>query len=137
MILTGPMPTELHTAPMPAVPLLDLDMPVVPAAGIGVAPSGDYRLRGELAAVEKVIWATLLTPAGSLDWDPGFGAALSHKRLAPSDLAAVRRRVKQLVEGVPYVARVEVQVLFEQDEVVIALEVETDFGSLSTRREVG
>lgn len=131
--ITCPMPTLLHTSPT-VPPMLDIDAPIVPANGLTVAPSGDYKLTGELATVEKVIWSALLTKSGELDWDPQFGANLRHKRLRPADLSAERRRIVQLVEAVPHVTRAEVQLLFSDDEIAVAVYAETDFGTLETRR---
>lgn len=132
MIVIGPMPVQLHTSPAPTVPFLDIDLSTVPAAGIALAPSGDYAMRGEVATLEKVIWAAVLTPLGSIDWDPRFGAQLAHKRLAPSDLAAEKRRLRQLIEGIPHVTHVDVQILFDADEARLALAVESDFGAFTT-----
>ncbi len=133
LAITCPLPTQLHTAPtVPA--LLDIDAPVIPANGFTLAPSGDYKLTGELATVEKILWATILTPLGALDWDPAFGSRLELKRLRPVDLAAERRRIAQLAATVPYVTRVDVQLLFEDDEVLVSLVVETNFGSFPTQR---
>lgn len=131
--LTGPYPTLLHTSPtVPA--LLDIDAPTIPANGFTLAPSGDYKLSGELATVEKVVWAAVRTPAGSLDWDPGFGSALRLRRLRPADLAAERRRLAELVRAVPHVTGVNVQLLFDGDEMIVRLEVSTNFGSFPTQR---
>jgi len=129
--LTAPMPTLLHTSPtVPA--LLDIDAPIAPANGFTLAPSGDYKLSGELATVEKMIWHALLTPAGSFDWDPDFGSALRHKRLRPSELAAERRRIVQLVAAIPYVTSASVQLLFDGDEISVAVTADTNFGTLET-----
>lgn len=129
----APLPTLLHTAPtVPA--LLDIDAPVVPASGFTLAASGDYKLSGETKTVEKMIWAALLTPAGSLDWDPDFGSALRLRRLRPSDLAAERRRIVQLVEAIPHVSSASVQLLFDGDEMTVAVTAVTNFGTFSTSR---
>jgi len=131
--LTAPMPTLLHTSPtVPA--LLDIDAPLAPANGFTLAPSGDYKLSGELATVEKMIWHALLTPAGSFDWDPDFGSALRHKRLRPSDLAAERRRIVQVVSQIPHVTNVSVQLLFDGDEMTVAVTADTNFGTVETQR---
>lgn len=131
--IAGPYPTLLHTAPtVPA--LLDIDAPVVPASGFTLAASGDYKLSGETKTVEKMIWAALLTPAGSLDWDPDFGSALRLRRLRPSDLAAERRRIVQLVEAIPHVSSASVQLLFDGDEMTVDVTAVTNFGTISTSR---
>lgn len=128
----GALPRLLHTSPT-VPPLVDLDAPWVPPGGVRRAPSGDYATSAELATVERMIWAAALTREGELDWDPGFGVALDWKRLRPSDLSATRRRLVELVRAVPHVVGVEVQVLFEGDEVYIAIEADTDFGRLEGR----
>jgi len=129
--ITGPEPLRQHTAyKVPA--LLDLDAPL--RAGISRTTSGDFGLTGETATVEKLVWAALLTEQGALDWDPTFGTNLRHKRLRPSDLSAERRRISALVKSVPYVTSVEVQLLFEDDEMVVDLNIGTDFGPFYTRR---
>jgi hypothetical protein len=129
--VAGPYPRLLHTAPT-VPPLLDIDAPLIPPNGIRLTASGDYALAAELVTVEKMLWAAILTPAGSLDWDPGFGGAIEMKRLRPADLVETRRRIEQLARAVPYVVSAKVQILFENDEAVIAIDAETQFGHLET-----
>lgn len=127
----APLPTLLHTSPtVPA--LLDIDAPVVPASGFTLAPSGDYLLSGEKTTVEKMIWAALLTPRGSLDWAPNFGSSLRLKRRRPADLAAERRRIVQVVEAIPHVSSASVQLLFDGDEMTVAITAQTNFGTVET-----
>jgi hypothetical protein len=135
-------PLELHAAApvrvnkaddIPA--LLDIDAPL--RSGFRLAPSRDYAMAGELATVEKMIWAALLTPRGGYDWSPAFGTRLRWKRLRDEDIRAEQRRIEAMVRAVPYVKACHASLLFEQDEVVIDLRVETDFGPFYARRTVG
>jgi hypothetical protein len=131
--VTALYPTTDSSTTM-AVALLDIDAPAVPANGFTLAPSGDYKLSGELATVEKMIWAILLTPEGSFDWDPDFGSNLRLKRLRPADLGAMRRKIQGMVQQIPYVRAASVQLLFDADEMMVSVYADTTFGDLQTQR---
>lgn len=130
--VAGPYPRLLHTAPT-VPPLLDIDAPTVPAEGVRMTAAGDYAMSAELATVEKMLWAVVLTAPDELDWEPRFGSALELRRLRPADLSAARRHVVEQARAVPHVRAVEAQILFEGDEVFIAIDADTDFGRLESR----
>lgn len=133
MSVDGPVPAREHTADLvPA--LLDIDAPL--RAGLRVTDSGDFGMASETRTVEKMLWALVLTPRGSVDWDPQFGSALRAKRLRPMDLKKEHRRLVALAMGVPYVKAAAVQLLFEGDEIVVEFNITSDFGSFYTRRAV-
>lgn len=133
MSVDGPVPAREHTADLvPA--LLDIDAPL--RAGLRVTDSGDFGMASETRTVEKMLWALVLTPRGSVDWDPQFGSALRAKRLRPMDLKQEHRRLVALAMGVPYVKAAAVQLLFEGDEIVVEFNITSDFGSFYTRRAV-
>ena len=131
--LIGPKPPRAHTAfRVPA--LLDIDSPL--RAGRTRTSSGEPLMSGELATTEKLIWAILLTPRGSIEWSQRFGTDLQHKRLSSINAMAEKRRIAAQIRDVPYISNIDVQILFEGNTVDVAIIADSEYGPFYSRRTV-
>lgn len=131
--ITGPIPPREYTAEkVPA--LLDIASPL--RTGLSKTTSGDLKLAGELATAEKLLWAAVLTPFGSVEYNPGFGFLNEHKRLRTHDIAAARTRLVSIALSVPYITEANVQITWDGDECFVAFDCMTDFGPFYSRRSL-
>ena len=130
-----------HTMLPSAGDLLDdIDAPWVRPGGRGGdytrTHQGDYLRAGGRATIEKLIWTQLLTPQGAWDWAPNVGTVLGLKALEPAQLRAEERRIARLLSDIPGISSASATLRFQDDHAVIALRAQTDFGALTTAREI-
>lgn len=95
----------------------------------------DYALTGGADTIEAAIWAVLLTPKGSLYWEPTFGDLPTLKSPA-RDLRNAQSRLARRVERVPGVDRATVQLLWDRTKrhMVVSVRAQTSVGIIDTQR---
>ena len=136
---TAPPPGADFAALRPSVPvrpelsgvLLDVDAPLLRPDG---SRGGDYRLNaagdralsGGRATVEKAIFHAVLRDA----------SPLRLKAPRPTDIAAEERRLRAIVEAIPYIRSAGALLTFGSDMMTITITAQTDFGVVSAVQEV-
>jgi len=136
--ILGPARSAVSVSDVSDKPLTDWAMPANGAefGGDVGAVLGDIQTVGENDAIEIAVWNTLLTPRGSIEWDPTFGADLRQKRVRSFDLANEQRRLAELVATVAGVSSARVLILFGNDYADITVTVSTAAGEIPFEKRV-
>lgn len=135
----APPPGADFTALRPSVParpetagvLLDVDAPLIRDDG---SRGGDYRLNGAgdralsggTSTVAKAILHVMFKDASQLRL----------KEPRPTDIAAEERRLRAVVQAIPYVRKASVLLTFGSDMMTITITADTDIGPVSVAQEV-
>ena len=119
---------QISTTKQPDLDLLDLDQ--TPFEPQRVTPGGDFGMAAGFATFRKLTIDRLLTLRGSVPWAPDHGSDLPHKGLRPLDLTGEAARIASLLETVPGMLSVGVELSWDGQQLVADIDARGDTGAL-------